>query len=167
MSLILPKQNPVDVLIRLYESTELAPEMIWTSYVRYSQMSKKRVYDEAQSAARFRSFEDQLERGHTLAPAIIASDETPLTLFSNDVSAYPFYITTASIRRLQRKKLNANAWQLFALGPKMLVGTTSHEKQAQIKCDFMHHWLSVIMEVFDDANRRYWVDSKSFSFISI
>jgi hypothetical protein len=93
--------------------------------------------------------------GHvTIAPLIIASDQTKLATMCGGQQAYPVYITIGNIHESVRQKLNQHATILLGYLPcESFVGIEDKDRCACLKNELVHHVMEVLMVPLREASQ--------------
>ncbi|KAJ3900159.1 hypothetical protein F5879DRAFT_1055735 [Lentinula edodes] len=90
--------------------------------------------------------QDMLPDGATIAPIIIASDETRLSTFCGDKKAWPVYLTVGNIAKVERRKPSSSAWVLLGYIPISKLECYSEEKCSDVGCQLFHDCAWTILE---------------------
>ncbi|KAJ4469629.1 hypothetical protein C8R41DRAFT_870934 [Lentinula lateritia] len=73
-----------------------------------------------------------LPNGATIAPIIIASDETRLSAFCSNKKAWPVYLTIGNVAKAERRKPSSSAWVLLGYIPVSKLECYSEDKCSDV-----------------------------------
>ncbi|KAJ3725300.1 hypothetical protein C8R42DRAFT_575845, partial [Lentinula raphanica] len=90
--------------------------------------------------------QEQLPEGATVAPVIIASDETQLSTFSGNKKAWPVYLTIGNIAKAERRKPSSRAWILLGYIPISQLECYSEDHRSEAGCQLFHDCMQKILE---------------------
>ncbi|KAJ3911378.1 hypothetical protein F5877DRAFT_55398 [Lentinula edodes] len=91
--------------------------------------------------------QDQLPDGATVAPIILASDETQLSTFSGDKKAWPLYLTVGNIEKRVRRKPTSRAWILLGYIPVSSLECFSKERRSVEGCQLFHDCVKKMLQL--------------------
>jgi hypothetical protein len=95
--------------------------------------------------------------GATIAPLIIASDKTTLSMISGDQQAYPVYLTLGNISKRIRRKVSQRATILIGYLPvedfKSAVDLAERER---LEGELVHRAMEILLELLKKAGQRGW-----------
>ncbi|KAJ3926270.1 MAG: hypothetical protein NXY57DRAFT_1051450 [Lentinula lateritia] len=89
---------------------------------------------------------DQLPDGATVAPIILASNETQLSTFSGDKKAWPLYLTVGNIEKRVRQKPTSRAWILLGYIPVSSLECFSKERRSVEGCQLFHDCVKKMLQ---------------------
>jgi hypothetical protein len=88
----------------------------------------------------------------TIAPLILASDKTSLSVLSGGQEAYPVYLTLGNISKSIRRKASENATILVGYLPvEKFEDVASDTERAQLKANLLHRAMAAIMDPLKQA----------------
>ncbi|THU86074.1 hypothetical protein K435DRAFT_805378 [Dendrothele bispora CBS 962.96] len=90
----------------------------------------------------------------TVAPVIIASDQTQLSAFSGDKKAWPVYISVGNIEKAVRRKQSSRAFLLLGYIPTSKFECFSEKKRSQIGYQVFHDCMKKILEPLEKAGKE-------------
>ncbi|THG92926.1 hypothetical protein EW145_g8533, partial [Phellinidium pouzarii] len=101
--------------------------------------------------------QSMLPEGATIVPVIIASDETQLSTFSGDKTAWPVYLTIGNIAKNIRLKPSTHATVILGYLPKVkfqcFEGGSDDEARSRI-WNFFHHCMRVLLVPLIEAGEN-------------
>ncbi|THH03596.1 hypothetical protein EW145_g6149 [Phellinidium pouzarii] len=116
-----------------------------------------RIYDELWTADWWWDKQSMLPEGATIVPVIIASDETQLSTFSGDKTAWPVYLTIGNIAKNIRLKPSTHATVILGYLPKVkfqcFEGGSDDEARSRI-WNFFHHCMRVLLVPLIEAGEN-------------
>ncbi|KAG9079187.1 hypothetical protein FRC06_007892, partial [Ceratobasidium sp. 370] len=127
-----------------------APERHWTSKAR-----RKRVFGEMWTGDWWWTMQMIMANPQaTIAPLIIASDKTSLSLISGEQVAYPVYLTIGNISKRIRRKLKARAQILIGYLPVEDFADVKNEKERErLKGELVHRAMEILLEPLKQASK--------------
>ncbi|KAG8898353.1 hypothetical protein FRB99_007493 [Tulasnella sp. 403] len=111
----------------------------------------KRVYNEACTGDWWWEVQDKLPTGATVAPIILASDKTQLSVLSGDKTAWPVYLTLGKISKHIRRQPSKRATVLLGYLPVAKLGCWSSNKRREIRQDLFHSCMRQMLESLIEA----------------
>ncbi|KAF8601012.1 hypothetical protein BDV93DRAFT_446595, partial [Ceratobasidium sp. AG-I] len=135
------------------EDTTYAPKRIWTSSKK-----KERVYADASSCEWWWNEQRMAARGKqnaTLAPLIIASDPTVLSIMCGGQKAYPVYGSLANIAKGVRRKPSKRAMVLLGYLPvDSFEDIENDAERRRLKADLVHRSMERLLEPLREASEK-------------
>ncbi|KAF8604054.1 hypothetical protein BDV93DRAFT_441394, partial [Ceratobasidium sp. AG-I] len=136
------------------EHTKYAPERLWTSPSK-----KERVYWDASSGDWWWNEQDKLakegKRNATLAPLIISSDPTTLSIMCGGQKAYPVYASIANIAKGVRRKPSKRAMVLLGYLPVDAFEDIEDDAERQrLKADLVHRSMEQLLLPLREAAEK-------------
>jgi hypothetical protein len=96
----------------------------------------------------------------TIAPLILASDKTSLSVLSGGQEAYPVYLTLGNISKAVRRKASEHATILVGYLPvEKFEDVKSEAERARLKANLLHRAMAAIMDPLKKAGSegvRMW-----------
>ncbi|KDQ14416.1 hypothetical protein BOTBODRAFT_109889, partial [Botryobasidium botryosum FD-172 SS1] len=108
------------------------------------EMMSSRVYSKMHTADWWWEIQKRLPRGATVVPVIIASDQTQLSNFSGNKSAWPVYLTIGNIAKSVRRKPSNHATILLGYLPVLDLRIFSEKLQSSKGADLFHLCMQMI-----------------------
>ncbi|KAJ4479710.1 hypothetical protein C8J55DRAFT_455705 [Lentinula edodes] len=105
-----------------------------------------RQYSEMWTGNWWWEVQDQLPNGATVAPIILASDETQLSTFSGDKKAWPLYLTVGNIEKCVRRKPTSRSWILLGYIPVSSLECFSKERRSVEGCQLFHDCVKKMLQ---------------------
>ncbi|KAK7438195.1 hypothetical protein VKT23_018125 [Stygiomarasmius scandens] len=90
----------------------------------------------------------------TIAPGIIASDETQLSTFSGDKKAWPVYMSIGNIEKTTRRKPSSRAFLLIGYIPESKLECFSEKRRSEMGYQLFHDCMKKILEPLEKAGRE-------------
>ncbi|KAF8593938.1 hypothetical protein BDV93DRAFT_409266, partial [Ceratobasidium sp. AG-I] len=156
-SFVVHKRDPVDVvqhligLVRLREHIRYGPERHTTVTINGERV---RVYSEMWTGEWWWRMQELIGQGATVAPFIIATDETQLTILSGSKVAWPVYASIGNIPKAIRRCPSEQAMLLIGLIPvAKLEWITNVEENAKKRWELYHACMALILEPLKLAAR--------------
>ncbi|TCD60331.1 hypothetical protein EIP91_010340 [Steccherinum ochraceum] len=125
------RRDPLDLVRELIGNPMFNGHMAYAPEKVFAGMEgDERVLDEMWTADWWWKVQEKLPAGATVAPLIIASDETQLSQFGGDKKAWPVYLTIGNIEKsVRRKPSNHGTILLGYLPSSKLKCFTKHERR--------------------------------------
>ncbi|CAE6421957.1 unnamed protein product [Rhizoctonia solani] len=155
---VIYRRNPLEVIRylirqkRFKDHMGFGPERHWTITLDGRRI---RVYSEMWTGDWWWRLQDLLGEGATLAPFILATDETNMTQLSGSKVAWPVYGSIGNISSHIRRRPSEHAMVLIGYLPiAKLNWITNNEERRQQRWNLYHSALSVILEPLRKAARN-------------
>ncbi|KAG9124361.1 hypothetical protein FRC07_011919 [Ceratobasidium sp. 392] len=128
-----------------------APERHWTSSAKL-----KRVFGEMWTGDWWWTMQELLaDPQGTIAPLIVASDKTTLSMIGGDQQAYPVYLTTGNISKKIRRKAKKRATILIAYLPVDSFEDVEDERERErLKGGLVHQAMTLVLEPLKKAGEE-------------
>ncbi|KAF9548524.1 hypothetical protein CPC08DRAFT_648414 [Agrocybe pediades] len=124
------------------EHTSFAPERVYSD-----KEGVNRIYDEMWTGDWWWEMQENLPDDATVAPLILSSDKTQLSMFQGDKSAWPVYLTLGNISKEVRRQPSAHATILLAYLPVPKLTGYAEATQSVAGNRLFHYCMSMILEV--------------------
>ncbi|KAF8601984.1 hypothetical protein BDV93DRAFT_445066, partial [Ceratobasidium sp. AG-I] len=158
-TVVVYKRNPVEVvrhligLQRLDKHMKYGPEKHWTLTVDGRRI---RVYSETWTGNwwwRMQKSKDLLTEGATIAPIILATDRTQLSLLGGDKAAWPVYQSIGNISKSIRRRPSQSATLLVGYIPETkLLWIRDPDERRRKQWELFHASMSIILEPLKNAS---------------
>ncbi|KAJ4470609.1 hypothetical protein C8J55DRAFT_435997 [Lentinula edodes] len=109
-----------------------------------------RQYSEMWTANWWWNVQDKLPEDATVAPIILASDETQLSTFSGDKKAWPVYLSIGNIEKAVRRKPSSRAWVLLGYIPVSGLDCYSEDRRSDAGCQLFHDCIKKMIQPLID-----------------
>ncbi|KIJ50249.1 hypothetical protein M422DRAFT_245496 [Sphaerobolus stellatus SS14] len=126
-----------------------APERLYNDKEKLEQ-----VYNEMWTAEWWWDLQGKLPPGVTIAPVIIASDKTQLSLFSGDKQAWPVYISIGNISKATRCQSSKRAMILLGYIPVTKLNCISPSARQGAAYRLFHYCMSVVFHPMVEAGKN-------------
>ncbi|CDO75468.1 hypothetical protein BN946_scf184935.g4 [Trametes cinnabarina] len=134
---------------------ELLGNPAFKNYMAYAPVRMKRggvrFYGEMNTAEWWWNTQGKLPAGACIAPLILASDKTNLTVLRGDQTAWPVYLTIGNIEKSVRRKPSAHAVLLLGYIPTSKLHCFSKKTRSDAIQRLFHTCMAMIMEPLIDA----------------
>ncbi|KAG9124608.1 hypothetical protein FRC07_010971 [Ceratobasidium sp. 392] len=126
------------------------PERHWMADDR-----QKRVYGEMWTGDWGWKMQELLKDAQaTIAPLIVASDKTLLSIIGGDQQAYPVYLTIGNISKKVRRKARKHTTILIAYLPVEDFKDFDDAQREQLKGELMHRMMELVLELLKKAGKE-------------
>ncbi|KAJ4484469.1 hypothetical protein C8R41DRAFT_769753 [Lentinula lateritia] len=143
-------RNPLECVAEILANPLFANDQVFEPERVFRQQKdgvpSNREYNEMWTGNWWWDTQDMLPDGATIAPIIIASDETRLSTFCGDKKAWPVYLTVGNIAKAERRKPSSSAWVLLGYIPISKLECYSEEKRSDVGCQLFHDCVRTILE---------------------
>ncbi|KAJ3551364.1 hypothetical protein NM688_g4745 [Phlebia brevispora] len=113
-----------------------------------------RILDEMWTADWWWEIQDKLPEGATVAPVILASDKTKLSLFRGDQTAWPVYLSIGNISKDQRRQVKSRATILVGYIPVSKLECFSEANRSLAGYRLFHHCMKKILHPLVEAGTQ-------------
>ncbi|KAG1800667.1 hypothetical protein EV424DRAFT_1352065 [Suillus variegatus] len=108
-------RNGLDVVEDLFANPIFANHMTYDPHVVVD--GDERKYSEYFTAKQAFEIQDQLPKGATIVPVIIASDKTPVMRHTGGLKMHPIFVSLANIQSDVRMRATSHAWRCVGFMP--------------------------------------------------
>ncbi|KAG1784969.1 uncharacterized protein HD556DRAFT_1314634 [Suillus plorans] len=108
-------RNGLDVVEDLFANPIFVNHMTYDPHVVVD--GDEREYSEYFTAKQAFEIQDQLPKGATIVPVIIASDKTPVTRHTGGLEMHPIFVSLANIQSDVRIRATSHAWRCVGFMP--------------------------------------------------
>jgi Plavaka transposase len=158
------RRNPVECVQELIGNPEFEPYMKYAPYRVYmrsdgtdqswDEMATGSWWWDVQVRSKGLSISDalmmneqgDLPEGATVAPIILASDKTQLTVFSGDKQAWPVYLTIGNIDKNIRRRPSARATMLVGYLPVTKLECFTEKRRSNVGHQLFHRCMESLLE---------------------
>ncbi|KAL1943791.1 hypothetical protein VTO73DRAFT_3609 [Trametes versicolor] len=138
------RRDPVDCIADLIGNPAFS-EIIAYEPVRIKR-DGKRYYGEMCTADWWWTTQGRLPPGATIAPVILASDKTNLSVLRGDKAAWPVYLTIGNINKDVRRQPSSHASVLLGYVPVTKLGCFSDAARSEAQQRLFHRCMRVLLE---------------------
>ncbi|KAF9071298.1 hypothetical protein BDP27DRAFT_1219240 [Rhodocollybia butyracea] len=139
-------RDPLECVAEILANPAFKDHQVYIFQQQRDGVLLNREYNEMWTADWWWDTQDKLPDGATIAPIILASDETQLLNFSGDKKAWPVYLTIGNVAKAERRKPSSRAWVLLGYIPVSKLECYSEEKQSDAGCQLFHDCMRKILE---------------------
>ncbi|KAJ3861150.1 hypothetical protein EV359DRAFT_47752, partial [Lentinula novae-zelandiae] len=107
-------------------------------------------YSEMWTANWWWNVQSKLPEDATVAPIILASDETQLSTFSGDKKAWPVYLSIGNIEKAVWRKPSSRAWVLLGYIPISGLDCYSEDRRSDAGCQLFHDRIKKMLQPLID-----------------
>ncbi|KAJ3859939.1 hypothetical protein EV359DRAFT_75430 [Lentinula novae-zelandiae] len=143
-------RNPLECVAEILSNPLFANHQVFKpEHVFWQQkdgVPSNREYNEMWTGNWWWDTQDMLPNGATIAPIIIASDETRLSTFCGNEKAWPVYLTIGNVAEAERRKPSSSTWVLLGYIPVSKLECYSEDKCSDVGCQLFHDCMRTILE---------------------
>ncbi|KAK7459537.1 hypothetical protein VKT23_009520 [Stygiomarasmius scandens] len=148
-------RDPVEVVKELMGNRAFYTHQQYAPIRHYRDKARKnRDYSEMWTCNWWWDVQEKLPEHVTIAPCIIASDQTQLSTFSGDKKAWPVYLSIGNIEKAIRRKPSARAFLLLGYIPTSKLECFSEKERSQAGYQLFHDCMKKILEPLEKAGRE-------------
>ncbi|KAL0568476.1 hypothetical protein V5O48_013508 [Marasmius crinis-equi] len=148
-------RDPVEVVRDLLGNPAFKEFMHYVPQRVYrDENATNREYSESCTCDWWWETQEKLPEGATIAPVIIASDETCLTTFSGDKKAWPVYLSIGNINKSVRRKPSTHAMVLIGYLPVTKLEIFTKDERSNHSHQIFHDAMRILLEPLIKAGRE-------------
>ncbi|KAI0832135.1 hypothetical protein BC628DRAFT_1310479 [Trametes gibbosa] len=145
------RRNPVDCIKQLIGNPTFDGHIVYSPIKVFREGA--RYYSEMNTADWWPTIQARLPAGATIAPVILASDKTNLTVLRGDQVAWPVYLTIGNINKSLRRKPSAYATVLLGYIPVSKGESWTDAKRSEALYRLFHRCMHAILVPLVEAGR--------------
>ncbi|KAK7433564.1 hypothetical protein VKT23_020718 [Stygiomarasmius scandens] len=149
-------RNPVEVVQELMGNPAFHGHQCYSPICYFrDEAHKNREYSEMWTCNWWWDVQEKLPKDYgTVAPGIIASDQTQLSTFSGDKKAWPVYLSIGNIEKGVRRKPSSRAFLLLGYIPTSKLECFLEKECSQMGHQLFHDCMKIILEPLERAGRE-------------
>ncbi|KAI6037388.1 hypothetical protein BKA83DRAFT_4120872 [Pisolithus microcarpus] len=156
-------RDPVECVMELIGNPAFRDTMAYVPERAYADSGgKNHIYDEMWTADWWWDMQGKLPAGTTVAPVILLSDKTSLSVFSGDKKAWPIYLTIGNISKDIRRQVSRHVTILIGYLPVSKLECFEKKTRSLTRYRLFHHAMSLLLQPLVDAGRNGKVMSRKF-----
>ncbi|KAG8909122.1 hypothetical protein FRC02_007985, partial [Tulasnella sp. 418] len=139
-------RDPLELIREIMGNAALAEEMRYEPVKVFNKSRSERYYDEMWTADWWWLTQGKLKKGATIAPVILSSDKTKLSVFSGDKVAWPIYITIGNVPKGIRRRPSKYATLLLGYLPTSKLECFTPARRSKEGYKLFHQCMARILE---------------------
>ncbi|EIW78604.1 hypothetical protein CONPUDRAFT_91955 [Coniophora puteana RWD-64-598 SS2] len=145
-------RNPVDCIRDLFGNPQFAESMVYApEQVFDDDNGKMQQYEEMWTGDWWWETQGRLPEGAVVAPVILASDKTALSMFSGNKTAWPVYLTVGNILKAICRQPSKCATILIGYIPVTKLECFSEDIRSEEGYRLFHYCMDSILDALKDA----------------
>ncbi|KAI6156712.1 hypothetical protein BKA82DRAFT_4325524 [Pisolithus tinctorius] len=149
------RRDPVECVMELIGNPAFRDAMAYSPEHAYTDSKgTNHIYDEMWTANWWWDVQGKLPASAMVAPVILSSDKTSLSMFSGDKKAWPVYLTIGNISKDVRQQVSAHATTLIGYLPISKLECFEKKTRSLAGYRLFHHAMSLLLRPLGDTGRN-------------